>query len=284
MTLRIISYGGGVQSSALIVLAVQGRLDETMGGPVDAALFSNVGDDSEHPKTLEYVREVMTPWAAEHGLPVHELQRVPQRGVDKGRPVTLHQILTRDGSRSIPIPMRMPDTGAPGTRSCTADFKIRVVSRWLKEHGATEDDPASVAIGISTDEWHRANSRKGTEPVERMVYPLLDLGLSRNDCMNVIRDAGLPVPPKSSCYFCPFHSPAYWSEMRRDEPDLFAKAQQLEDLLNERRDMLGRDRIYLTRFGQRLEEVIPEAQDALFDADSFAMDNGGECDEGYCFI
>ena len=58
---RILSYGGGVQSSALIILAVLGEVP-----PIDFALFANTGDDSEHPKTLEYVREIMIPWAAKH--------------------------------------------------------------------------------------------------------------------------------------------------------------------------------------------------------------------------
>lgn len=62
MTLRTISYGGGVQSTALGVLATQGKLDDIMGGPIDAMLYSNVGDDSEHPATNEYVRNVFTPW------------------------------------------------------------------------------------------------------------------------------------------------------------------------------------------------------------------------------
>ena len=54
--LTVISYGGGVQSTALVVLAATGRL-----GKVDAALFSNVGDDSEEPATLRYVRMVSDP-------------------------------------------------------------------------------------------------------------------------------------------------------------------------------------------------------------------------------
>ena len=39
MTPTYISYGGGVQSTALIVLAATGRIH------ADAALFANVGDD-----------------------------------------------------------------------------------------------------------------------------------------------------------------------------------------------------------------------------------------------
>lgn len=270
MTLTTISYGGGVQSTSMIVLAVQGRL----GYDVDAAVFSNVGDDSEHPATLRYVREVMVPWAAERGLPVHELHRVKRDGTVE----TLWGRLMKPESRSLPIPVRMSN-GAPGNRSCTADFKIQVVGKWLKANGANKDDPATVCIGISTDEVHRIGNKR-VEPYENPVYPLIDLGLSRQDCKNVIRDAGLPVPPKSSCFFCPFHRPLMWAEMRRDEPELFAKSQQLEDTLNERRVTLGKDPVYLTRFNKRLSDAVAEAQTPLFTDGEFG---DGQCDEGYCW-
>lgn len=274
MTLRTISWGGGVQSTALCVLATQGKLDGIMGGPVDAALFANVGDDSEHPGTLRFVREVAIPWLTDQGLPAFELERTRRDGTTE----TLWDRLTRDGSRSLGIPIRM-NNGAPGSRSCTADFKIAVIGRWLKAHGATKDDPAVVAIGISTDEFERANNKKA-EPYERPVYPLLDLGLDRTDCENVIRRAGLPVPPKSSCFFCPFHRPLMWSEMRRDEPELFWRSVGLEQILNNRQDMLGKDHVWLTRFAKPLDEAIAEAQDQLPGFESIG-ENG--CDEGYCW-
>jgi len=266
MTLRAISYGGGVQSTALCVLATQRKI-----GRIDAALFANVGDDSEDPATIRYVREVMVPWAAERGLPVHELHRTKRDGSSE----TLWGRLMKKESRSVPIPVRMAN-GAPGTRSCTADFKIAVIGKWIKAHGASNDNPAEVCIGFSTDEMHRVGRRKDT-PYERAVYPLLDLGLSRSDCVRIIRDAGLPVPPKSACFFCPFHRPQRWREMRRDEPALFALSVHLERTLNERRDMLGKDHVWLTRFNRPLDDAIGEAQAPLFA-------NGPEsCDDGYCW-
>lgn len=274
MTLRTISYGGGVQSSALCVLAATGRLDEVMGGPIDAALFSNVGEDSEYPATLSYVRDVMQPWAAERGLQVIELNRRKRDGSVE----TLWGRLMKPDSRSLPIPVRMSN-GAPGKRSCTYDFKIAVVGKWLKQHGACAADPAVVAIGISTDEYQRANSKK-VEPYEQPKYPLLDLGLDRNDCIRIIADAGLPIPPKSSCFFCPFHRPTMWAEMRRDQPALFERAQLLEDTLNERRAMLERDPVWLTRFNKRLSDAVAMAQEPLWYDDTF---NDGRCDEGYCW-
>lgn len=275
--LRTISYGGGVQSTALVVLAAQGEID------FQFALMANVGDDSEHPATLKYVREVMTPWLADKPVQLEILSRVFRRGPRAGQVETLYSRLYRDDLIGTPIPVRLAN-GAPAPRGCTADFKIRVIARWLKENGASAETPATVAIGISTDEYQRAG-RGRDEPHELRTYPLLDLGLSRVDCQRIIAEAGLPVPPKSACYFCPFHRPQYWSEMRRDTPELFEKAADLEDYMNAKLADADRPPVYLTRYLEPLRDAIPVAQPTLFTGDSWAsMDNDGECDDGYCFV
>lgn len=264
--IKSFSYGGGWQSTAALVLAAQGKLDYR------TFLMANVGDDSEHPRTLTFVREYAMPYAAEHGIELILLDRYMQRSGEKR---TLWGQLTREGSKSLPIPVRMSN-GAPGTRSCTATFKIEVIGRELKRRGASKDNPATVGIGISVDEIGRANNRR-CEPHERIEYPLLDLGIRRSDCPRIIKSAGLPVPPKSSCFFCPFHRPEAWQDMRRDEPELFDKACQLEDLLNERRDGLGKDHVYLTRFARPLRQAIPDGVDLLPLADDDASCDGGWC-------
>jgi hypothetical protein len=268
--LHTFSFGGGVQSVAALVLAATGRLDYR------TFLFANVGNDSEHPATLRYLEKHAKPYAEAHGLDLIELHRVKRDGTQE----TLYGRLTKDGSRSLPIPVRMSN-GAPGTRSCTADFKIRVVGKWLKAHGANAQNPATVGIGISVDEIQRANTRR-QEPYERVVYPLLDLGLRRADCHRVITAAGLPVPHKSACWFCPYHRPSTWADMRRDEPDLFDRSCRLEALLIERRAALGKDPVYLTRYGKPLARAIPGGQLTLFDTfDPHSED--ALCDSGRCF-
>lgn len=301
--LRFVSYGGGVQSTALLVLAARGVID------FPAFVMSNVGDDSEHPETLAYVRNVAMPYAAANGIDLHLIERQRRDGETE----TLWGRLMRDGSRSLPIPVRMSN-GAPGTRSCTVDFKIKVTGKWAKQHGATggrscdghvvadcsehrrtksagpcrfHPDPdcakcrqpnkATVGIGISVDEIHRANNRRA-EPHETIAYPLLDLRLRRDDCMRIIASEGLPIPPKSSCFFCPFHRPAAWQDLARETPELFEKSCQLEDTLNARRAALGKDPVYLTRFGVPLRHAIALDQDVLPPDPT-----DGECDSGYCF-
>ena len=270
MSLRVISYGGGVQSTAMIVLAVQGRIDAQM------ALFANVGDDSEHPATLRFVRDTMFPWCEQRGFPIEELYRTRKDG---SRYESIWEAQTRSGSRRVIIPAFM-EGGVPTSRVCTSDWKIGTVRRRLQQLGASKDNPATVCIGISVDEIERANGRSG-HASQRVTYPLLDLGLRRSDCEQVIRDAGLPVPPKSSCFFCPYHRSSVWAELRRDEPELFRRAQELEDATNERSREASLTPVYLTRYGKRLTDAIPEAQASLFSHDGPGEDG---CDSGYCFV
>lgn len=269
--LKVISYGGGVQSTAMIVLAVQGQIPN-----VDAALFSNVGDDSEHPTTLRYVREIATPWAEAHGIPVHELKPV-RHGVE----TTLMNEITKEDSKRDLIPV-FGEKGNPMKRSCTADFKVATIHRWLKAHGARKHTPAYVQLGISTDEIQRAG-RGQDLTYEKRQYPLLELGLSRTDCIEIIRKAGLPVPPKSACFFCPFHGETAWSELRRDSPELFDKAQDLEDFMQARKEALGQRKVYLSRKGaeqgRRLSETFHRAGDTLFGSQ---IGSDG-CDSGFCW-
>jgi hypothetical protein len=161
----------------------------------------------------------------------------------------------------------------------TADFKIRVVARWQRQHGATRADPAVTALGITLDEIGRARTDSGI-PHQVLAYPLLDLGLRRADCPEIIRSAGLPMPPKSACWFCPLKRPSEWARMQREEPELFARACNLEAQLIARRRELGRDPAYLTRFGRPLGEAFAARQGVLF-----TPDDGPDlevCESGYC--
>jgi hypothetical protein len=263
MSLRVVSFGGGVQSTALLVLAAQGEIDfATM-------LFANVGDDSENPATLDYVRGVAMPYALSHGIELIELRRQWR----DGRDWTLLQSLEAPDSRSVNIPVRMAN-GAPGNRNCTETFKIKVVSGWLKEHGATAQNIATVALGISLDEFSRARSSSGF-PHYGITYPLLERRMDRAACQALITRAGLPTPPKSACFFCPMKGVGAWLEMRRAEPELFARSVALERLLNERRAALGKDDIYLSSRMKALDDAIKDDGQLSLLADD-------ACESGYC--
>jgi hypothetical protein len=232
-----------------------------------------VGDDSENPDTLKYVEEYIKPFAEDNGIRFEIINKYR-----KGEIETLRSRIfsTR---RSIPIPLRM-GTGAPGNRTCTVDFKIRNVDKWANKNrnGASE---LIVGLGISTDEIQRARTRPREEIYKgfwkSIEYPLIDLGLSRQDCRNIINEAGLPTPPKSSCYFCPFHSDLAWHELRQHQPDLFWDAVKIDNHLREKRQRLcPKDAVWMHRKLIPLDQAIAD-QPFLMDIND--LDN---CESGYC--
>ena len=81
-------------------------------------------------------------------------------------------------------------------------------------------------IGISTDEAHRMKDAR--KPWIENVYPLIDKGMSRNDCQDWLKRNGFPEAPRSSCVYCPFHSDEEWIRLRDKEPKEFAKAVEWE--------------------------------------------------------
>jgi hypothetical protein len=138
-------------------------------------------------------------------------------------------------------------------------------------------------LGISLDEWRRMRTDSGIS-YTRLAYPLIDRRMSRMDCINVIQGAGLPVPPKSSCWFCPYHSLSGWRKLRREEPVLFQRVCDLEALLTARAKTLTRHKaqyrpedqaVYMSSRLRPLARVVGEAvQPGLFADDA--------CESGYC--
>jgi hypothetical protein len=264
MTIRTFSYGGGVQSTAALVLAARGTIDYPL------FLFANVGDDSEHPDTLRYVWDVAMPYAAAHGIELVELRRTR-----RGAPWTLYQEITDEVLTGMPIPLHM-ENGAPGRRSCTKHFKVQVIAKETKRRGATPDDPAIIGLGISIDEYQRMRT---DSPVawHRNDYPLIDLRLSRDDCRRIIAEAGLAQPGKSACWFCPYTRRGDWQRMAATNPDLYMQAVVLEqDILAKERRAGKSGAHYLTRYGRPLYKVIGEQ--AMMDFD----EPDDVCESGHC--
>ncbi|MFF3622360.1 phosphoadenosine phosphosulfate reductase [Streptomyces sp. NPDC002467] len=263
MALRTFSFGGGWQSTTALVLAAHGELDYR------TFLMANVGSDSENPHTIRYVEEHAAPFAAAHGLNLHLLDRHTKAGEVE----TIRQrIISSNGSRqTIPIYL---SNGKPGSRVCTREFKIDVTGAWLKAHGASPDNPATVGMGITLDEIGRANPNKAM-PYERLEYPLLELGLRRADCPAIIRSVGLPMPPKSSCDFCPIRKIHEWQDMYEREPERWDRACEVEDTINGHLARRGRPPVFLTPYRQPLRALFRHGtQLPLIDDDADACSNG----------
>ena len=262
---HVFSCGGGVQSTACLVFAAQGKI------PYRTFIFANVGDKAEDPRTIAYVREVLKPYAAANGIEWVDIQRTRRDGMPVDLYVDLHRPV-----RAINIPVRM-DNGAPGNRNCTTEFKIKPIARWIKANA-----PGCVlGKGISTDEPHRATPSRESDGYTS-AYPLIDLGLSRQDCLALVARAGLPQPPKSSCWFCPYKTTDQWVNMRRERSELFDRVAALERHLNAKREAIGKDAVYISGIGARRRQPIDQAIPDQLGLFPEWIDEQDGCESGYC--
>jgi hypothetical protein len=65
----------------------------------------------------------------------------------------------------------------------------------------------------------RAHGGSGTADANRYEYqyPLMEWGWNLERCKQAIDDAGMPIPPKSACFFCPNQRPHEVAELSDDE-------------------------------------------------------------------
>lgn len=205
--MRILSLGAGVQSSTLLLMAAKGEIE-----PIDAAIFA---DTQWEPRAVYDWLEVLRDEARAAGI---DFLAVTAGNI---RDLTLSPAGRRFAS--LPLYLRQPDGQAGmGRRQCTKEYKIRPIQRAIRAMGATRKAPVSMLIGISLDEYQRA--RGSIVQYVNHEFPLLDLRMTRADCVKWLERRGYPEPAKSSCIGCPFHRDAYWREMRAQRPSEWADA------------------------------------------------------------
>lgn len=192
----ILSFGGGVNSTALLV-----GLEEREERP-DAILFADTG--GEKPGTYWHVERVQE-WCKKVGFP--EIVTVKQK-------LTLEDdCLDRE---------TLPGK-AFGFGSCSDRFKVQPQKKWLRENGIK--DPMWL-VGIHAGEKHRAQRTLNQRSDVR--FPLIEWKWGQEECVDAIRCAGLPIPCKSACFFCPAMRKPEVLQLKEQHPELFERAVEME--------------------------------------------------------
>ncbi len=195
--LRVVSYGGGVDSTAMILLMLQ------RGEHIDHVLYAETAD---WPETLVFV-DMFDRWLLEkHGVRVTKLLSKYGKIYD--------YMMERKLVPSYMFPAKHVER-----------FKISPVEQYLVK--IRNGQPVEMNIGIDYDEFTRMRSRRRKWITNR--YPLVDARIGRRGAENIIRAAGLQVPPKSGCFFCPFQSRKQWLKLRELHPDRFQMAIAMEE-------------------------------------------------------
>lgn len=255
-TLRLLSLGAGVQSTTLGLLSAEGALPK-----LDGAIFSDTGWEPQsvydHLDRLE--AEVLRP----AGIPLHRVGRGNLRD-DLLNPDKMAMIpaytLSPAGSRGMlkrkctlnyklgPIRTQTRRLlGAPVSdpkpcRYCGGTGER--VAPWRAKRGENAVGTCSVCdgsgetvrvgtpprkawaeqwVGFSTDEIIRVSGHTDTGYV-RSRYPLLELNMSREQCLAYLRHHGWGSVAKSACIGCPYHGNRHWRQMRDERPEEWAEA------------------------------------------------------------
>ncbi len=193
-TRHVLSFGGGVNSVALMILLIRDGL------PLDEVVFADTG--GEVPETYEYVK-IARQYFAEHGIP---FTVVSKRG----------ESLYETSWRRRVFPSAI-------WRWSTRDFKVTPIHRHYRESGGH----INQYLAIAWDEIIRMKDSRVDYVTN--LYPLIDRRITREGCVEIIEDAGLPIPPRSACFFCPFNSVERWQWIHENHPDLYEKAIALEE-------------------------------------------------------
>jgi hypothetical protein len=213
----IMGYGGGVNSlAALIAMARRG---------IRPSLITFADTMGEKPGTYAH-RAVVDEWLEANGLP-------PITVVVKESPNVGDTSLEAECLRRETYPSR-----AFGMSGCAQRWKIEPQEKHLNHWPPAQqllkdrrrpvrrpDRPIKI-LGYDDGEDHRAGFHQDAKLL--YWYPLIEWGMDRDACVELIAEEGLPVPPKSACFFCPSSTKSEVLQLHREHPDLYARAVAME--------------------------------------------------------
>lgn len=188
--------------------------------PIDAAIHADTTHESK--LTYEFAKR-WTEWLEDHGVRV---VTVSPRSVDfynrpglggLGTP-PVYSLRVTDRSGYISAPFHQADEiGKRGQlmRSCTGRWKINPMRRWIQVN--REKQPVEQWIGISLDEFQRMKPSDVKYITSR--WPLIEMRMTRHDCVLWLEKHGLEIPPRSACTFCPYHNQAEWRRIKNTPED-----------------------------------------------------------------
>lgn len=252
--LRILSLGGGVQSTVMSLLAEEGAL----GQKPDYAVFADTGWEPQS------VYENIQWLESQISFPIilAESDRNLLQDVRDG--------VNAQGQPWMTLPVYLSDRdGNPAGinwRQCTKNYKLDPIRRTVQ--GLLGVNPRQIVfpethvemwLGISTDEAMRIKPSRNRWITHR--YPLVtDFPMTRDQCKRWFADR---YPDRrltrSACIGCPFRSSSSWLEVKNSDPDQLEEAVLLDRMIRSPEHNAGRmfrKRAYLHHRRIPLEEAI----------------------------
>ena len=172
----------------------------------------------EKPETYEYIA-IMQAWLKAKGWPpITTVARTDGRSIDESLEANC-------------LRMKMLPSLAYGFTSCSLKWNVypqdRFCNNWVPAKAIWKaGGKVTKAIGIDADEAHRA--KKTSDNKYEYVYPLVEWDWGRDECIERIEAEGMPLPGKSSCFFCPASRKPEVLSLADEHPELMGRALAME--------------------------------------------------------
>jgi hypothetical protein len=217
----VVSYGGGRNSTAMLI-GMWGK-----GIVPDLILFSDTG--GEKPGTYEYIG-LFDEWLISKEMPGITVISREKLGMNKqNRYSTLEGQCLANGT----LPSK-----AYGLSTCSLNWKKEPFDRYVKgvpllKKWWEQKKLVRKFIGFHAGETSRLFNKKSGNPFLEedkffIEYPLIQWEWHQGHCESIIQAAGLPMPPKSACFFCPNTKANEIRRLQIDHPDLVDRAIVIE--------------------------------------------------------
>ena len=263
MRVRVLSLGAGVQSSTLALMIEHGEVPM-----VDCAIFADTGDEpKEVYKWLDFLKQKVS-------YPIH----IVSKGNLKEDSLNLDFV-------KIPVFIKNVETGEVGfgRRQCTNEYKIQPIQKKIRElvglkkhQRMPKDTKIEMLIGISKDEMVRMT--KSREWWIDNQYPLvMDKQFTRRDCFQWMEKNNYPIPSKSACIYCPFHSNVNWLDIKNNHKDYWSDCVEF--------DYAIRHKMRSDKYEAYLHKDCLPLSEVELDPNKDQMNMFNDiCDEGMCGV
>lgn len=219
-TLRIISMGAGLDTTALALMAARGEI-----GPMpDCAIFADTGHEPARVyKHLDWLQTQVP-------FPIY---RVKRDGLSLGEYQKESVSLPQKG-RSAAIPLYLADPLGMNPKQCSKEFKTRVVQRKVMEllgmkPGQRGPKHPIVEQWIGMDRGELERVRTSEKKWVHNRHPLIERDMRRRNVIQWMEERQYQTRLKSSCVFCPFRDDEAWQDMKNNDPEDFEAACQYDE-------------------------------------------------------
>ena len=211
--MNVLSFGGGTDSTAILGGWVERGLK-----PFDYILFADTG--GEHPHTYAHI-ERMQVWLAAHAFPPITIVKKTNRAQDV---MTLEQNC---------LDSHMLPSLAYGFKGCSLKYKVQPQEKFVNRLPGMRaffkaGGKVDKYIGYEFSEQRRWMKAPVEDKKYLYHYPLVEWEWSRPECLTAIERMGVPLPGKSSCFFCPASTKPQIATMHKEYPLLFQRALAME--------------------------------------------------------